>query len=193
MNPQLIGLAGYARVGKDTVGQILVDAHGYERRAFADKLRELAWQVDPVWGELVAERGYEDVKSDPLYAHALRTFLVNLGAGARKVLGGGVWLDACLPGGTGNWEQRRWNGRDWIEPCPPTVVTDVRYLNEALRIRDLGGEVWYISRPGVEAANEEEALSISFVVNECPVRWFVNDHDLVNLPYVVSRFLAHDV
>jgi hypothetical protein len=34
------------------------------------------------------------------------------------------------------------------------VVTDVRFENEAAMIKLMGGEVWRVKRPGVEAVND---------------------------------------
>jgi len=153
VKPHLIGLSGYAGVGKSTVGQILVDEYGYEQRAFADKLRELAWEAWPLIGASVREMGYEEAKRDlPL----VREFLVTLGAGARKVLGADVWVDALLP-------RHLPPCHFWQEHYPDTVITDVRYANEALRIKQLGGQVWHIERPHIGPANEEEARSIALL------------------------------
>jgi 50S ribosomal subunit-associated GTPase HflX len=44
----IIGLSGYAQVGKDTVANILVQHHGYKRVAFADKIRECLFALDPI-------------------------------------------------------------------------------------------------------------------------------------------------
>lgn len=181
--PNLIGLAGYARVGKDTVGAILTEEFGYERRAFADKLRELAWRVDPALGQLVQEHGYEGVKTMPVSGPWMRELLVALGAGAREVLGGEVWLDACLPAKHGV-VRRNWLAQNKI------VVTDVRYPNEAQRVIDLGGQVWYIIRPEVGPANDEEARSISALLHQCSVRALVNDGPLESLHWRVRGLLG---
>lgn len=46
-------------------------------------------------------------------------------------------------------------------PRPQAVITDVRYLNEARMILDLGGKVVRLYRPGVMPANEEEQDSLA--------------------------------
>ena len=33
------------------------------------------------------------------------------------------------------------------------VITDVRFENEAVMVRQLGGEIWRIQRPGIQAVN----------------------------------------
>jgi hypothetical protein len=171
VKPHLIGLAGFARSGKSTIGGILAE-HGYEQRAFADKLRELAAEVDPEYASAVLRDGYERAKERQPF---IRELLVALGAGCRKVLGPDVWVDALL----GHWPA------GWQEPG--VVVTDVRYANEALRIKQLGGEVWYVQRFGVGPANEEEYRS--FKLLPPPDCIIVNDGSLEALAKTVNDAL----
>jgi hypothetical protein len=192
--PKLVGICGYARCGKNTIGDILSTHCGFEQRAFADKLRELAAACDPLieigesfdpgsenYGVLLEQFGYEFCKDS--YPE-VRRFLVALGKGVREVLGGDVWLDACLPAPwTPGWES------GWI--LGPTVVTDVRYPNEARRIRDLGGEVWYIDRPKCGPANDEEDRTISDILDDdlCD-QLICNDGTLGDLKRSVSSALG---
>ena len=44
----ILGLAGYATSGKDTVGRYLVEEHGFTRLAFADTLKRFALAVNPI-------------------------------------------------------------------------------------------------------------------------------------------------
>ena len=46
----IIGLTGYAQSGKDTLANILVENYGYTRVAFADKIREFLYEVNPMVG-----------------------------------------------------------------------------------------------------------------------------------------------
>ncbi|WP_277209196.1 hypothetical protein [Isoptericola croceus] len=43
----IVALSGYARAGKDTVADRLVEAHGYRKFAHADVLRESLFELDP--------------------------------------------------------------------------------------------------------------------------------------------------
>lgn len=185
-NPQLIGLCGYARSGKNTVGDFLTEQYGYEQRAFADKLRDLAVYIDPYIGDEEvrysdeAVFNYERAKNE---FPEVRRFLVALGKGVREVLGGGIWLDACLPvkfPATFDDDSLLfgWDG-------PPTVITDVRYPNEAQRILDLGGEVWYLNRLGHYGVNEEEVTSISKILDQGLVSYHLYNTDTV--PYLKVR------
>lgn len=69
----------------------------------------------------------------------VRERLQRFAMAARSVLGVDVWLDAALAD---------------VDPLFDDVVfTDVRFPNEAQRIRELGGTVWRIIRPGTEPVN----------------------------------------
>lgn len=144
----LIGLTGYAQVGKDTVGRILVEQHGFKRTAFADPLRKGLLALDPwiLLGEgvgfarlshLVGVHGWDNAKTD--YPE-VRVLLQRYGTEAgRNIHGQGCWIEA--------WHRSCSNiGSD-------IVVTDVRFENEADEIHRLGGEVWCITRPGFEPVN----------------------------------------
>lgn len=162
----LIGLSGYARSGKDTAAAALIEA-GWERRAFADTLREFLYAVNPVipikgkpyrLARLVDAYGWEAVK----VAHdEVRELLQRLGTDAgRKILGENVWVTATLAGIT-----------------QPTVVTDVRFPNEADAVRARGGLVVRVLREGTGPVNghvSETALDDydfdTYLVNVATVR-----------------------
>lgn len=129
--PSIIGLAGYAQSGKDTAARYLAE-RGYERRAFADGVRVLCRKTDPILDRYVAERGWEEAKRDP----TTRQYLQSVGLACRDVFGPDVWVDLALKG------------------LPAlTVVTDVRFPNEADAIRERGGVIWRIIRPDTGPVN----------------------------------------
>lgn len=158
---RLIGLCGYAGSGKDTAAAVLVDEHGWERRAFADKLRWVAEEANPLVEtrdgrilrlyELVTREGWDQAKQHP----DVRRYLQSLGAAVRGSLGERVWIDACLRHLTG-----------------PTVVTDVRYRNEAAAIEDRGGILVRVTRPGTGPVNGHSS--------EHDLDGYPVDHELVN-------------
>lgn len=177
----VIGLAGYARVGKDTAAAHLVDAHGFVRVGFADPLKDLAYELNPtVEGtmegvvvelrSIVQHFGWDRGKT--LFPE-VRDYLVTLGAGARKIIGPEVWTTAL---------------RHRVEALGDVdvVVSDVRYPNEAQLVRDLGGIVWGITRPNVGPANEEEERSMADVF---PHRWISNGGTEADLRTVVDASL----
>lgn len=141
----IIGLGYSARSGKDTAAAALVRDMGFHRRAFADKLKELALKADPLVTTNVQAvnvstgaghlkhvfhglGGWEGVKD--VYPHA-REFLQNLGTGAREVFGETFWIDQALAD---------------LDPDEDYVFSDVRFLNEAEAIKGLGGFVILVDR-----------------------------------------------
>jgi len=137
----IIGLTGYARSGKDSVAKVLVDHYGFIRLAFADPIRELLLEINPILDKgnrlssLVNEYGWDIAKGQP----EVRRLLQTLGVGARKVFGENHWIVEAFKN---------------IDPTKNYVVTDVRFSNEADWIKDIyNGQIWRIKRPGVDAIN----------------------------------------
>lgn len=46
---QIIGLSGYGKAGKDEVGRLLVEEHGYVRYAKGDLIKDAAWRLNPIF------------------------------------------------------------------------------------------------------------------------------------------------
>ncbi len=147
----LIGLCGYARSGKDTVGDILNEHYGYEKFSFADPIRELARQANPIvsyqvdetgvinpvrYNEAVAQHGYDDAKEK---VPEVRKFLQNLGLGAREVLGQSVWVNTVM---------KR------VMPEDKLVNVSTRFFDEEVAIRSFGGKIILITRPGYGPVND---------------------------------------
>jgi len=146
----IIGLTGYAQSGKDTVAKILVEKYGYTRVAFADRIREFLYDMNPMVDtvafepiflkERVDRDGWEVAKKNPHIRRALQ----NAGVSARKVFGEDFWVNEVLKS---------------IDPADNIVITDVRFTNEAETIKLITqftgqpSQIWRIKRLGVEAVN----------------------------------------
>ena len=136
----IIGLTGYAQSGKDSVAKILVEEYGFTRVAFADKIRELLYEMNPNFRDTLLQQavnahGWDEVKSDP----TVRRMMQNLGVGARKLFGENFWVHQAM--------------NSMANAHPNVVVTDVRFINEADTLKTNGGQLWRVKRPGVEAIN----------------------------------------
>ncbi len=138
----VIGLAGYARAGKDTVARMITE-YRFEQRSFATPLKQCLAALNPFDGEDYNTRvsdqlhhgGWEYAKTIP----EIRSLLQRLGTEAgRDVLGQDVWVNALF--NTPN------NGR--------LVISDVRFPNEAAAIKARGGLLWRVLRPGAGPAND---------------------------------------
>lgn len=133
----IIGFGSKARIGKDYAASELSKFYTVERVAFADALKDdLA---------VIFARSGLDLKemlNVPATKERVRPLLVEYGQTMRK-FHPDIWVDRAL------------TGREFTSQI--TIVTDVRFPNEANRIKELGG--YYIEiDTDIEPANETEAL-----------------------------------
>ena len=136
----IIGLSGYATSGKNLVADLL--GSKYNQRAFADPMRKALYKLNPRVTQLlrvrdvVDEYGWDTAKTlFPELRQQLQVIGTEVG---RHMIHDDVWVDIALRG---------------VLPEDDLVITDVRFRNEAVAIKKLGGQVWRIVRPGVGALN----------------------------------------
>lgn len=169
----IIGISGYARSGKDTVAELLVNKYGFERVAFADALRNFVYEMNPLVNrennirEIVDALGWDEAKAKP----EVRECLQNVGLAARKQFGEEFWVRQAL--GKVGYTQN-------------VVITDVRFKNEAASIKDKDySQMWRVTRPGVGPINKH----ISEVDLDDWNRWdyeFINSGSLEDLEFTIS-------
>lgn len=142
----LIGLSGYARSGKDTVADYLVQKYGFTRMAFADPMKESLYNLNPnisVGGNpgvslayAVDHFGWEQLKG---LSEEVRPLLQRMGTEVgRNMFGEDFWVDYAI-------------GKSWQHDN--VVFSDVRFKNEANVIVKNWGLNWRINRPDVGPAN----------------------------------------
>ena len=168
-----IGLVGYSQSGKDTVADILVKNYGYTRVAFADKIREFLYGLNPMVAcsptgylqDLVNLVGWDAAKQEP----QVRRLLQDLGNSARKTIDENVWVTLAL----GN-----------IDVNKRVVITDVRFENEAMMIKLMGGQLWRVKRVGVGPVNDHvsESELEGYKVNQI----FVNNGTIEDLEALIK-------
>lgn len=141
--PEIIGLCGYARSGKDEVAKVLKELGGYERISFADPIRSAIYTLNPMITEnglriqnLVDTLGWEHVKVQ--YTEIRRLLQIFGTEVAREQWSDSFWVDLAF---------------SKMEDDGKYVITDVRFPNEAAAVAAHGGELWRISRPGVGPVN----------------------------------------
>lgn len=155
----IIGLAGYAQSGKDSAAKTLVEEHGFVRLAFADKLRECVYALDPqvtIWHgpdtyqtnaelttvqEIVATEGWDGAKQHDEVRRLLQVMGTEVG---RELIDQDVWLNLV---------------RKQIRRGVDYVITDVRFLTEFEAVHSWGGEVWRIVRDGTGPVNAHKSES----------------------------------
>ncbi len=139
----IIGLTGQMQSGKDTVGAYLVEHHGFTRLAFADKLKEAVANLLDISIEEVNTYKMQDQvsvsihtgRADQFYSlktFTFRGFLQRFGTEmARETFWYDFWLDLVFNG---------------IEENVDYVITDVRFKNEAERIKSHEGFILRLYR-----------------------------------------------
>jgi len=133
---KLIGLTGLPRCGKDTFAERLVGHHGYVRRAFATPLKAAAAILlgREVW-EMEGQQGFDRDAILPEWGFSTRDFLQKLGTEClRNQIRQDFWIKKML---------------NSMRMSDSIVITDVRFTNEAKLVRDLGGTIIGIARPGL--------------------------------------------
>lgn len=169
----ILGAMGKKRSGKDTFAARLVAEHGFTRIAFADALKDVALDLDPIidngpfvrangslavhhsrLSDIVEKAGWEAAKDRP----EVRRILQALGVAMRTHVDLDVWVDAAMA------KADRIPG--------PVVITDVRFPNEADRVRAGGGKLVRVQRPGL--------LDADFHVSETALDDHLSDFTVSN-------------
>ena len=137
----IIGISGYANAGKDEVGRILCENHGFVRRSVGDILLDVLRKTNPLVLMQGAEVGkwragefqdYEFLKSET----DARELMQRMGDSLRENFGKNCLIDAVL-----------------TNAPPNMVMTSTRHVSEADRIRSSGGLIWRVNRPGCAPVN----------------------------------------
>ena len=148
MGLSIIGIAGAARVGKDTVCSELIDylekkGVTARRLAFADALK------NDINHFLLDKAGVNAYSNEEDHKLLIRPLLVAYGKLMRDLSGGLYWINELNKGIKKNLEQG-----------VVSIVSDVRYPNEARWINSIkNGITIHLTRNGINCANEEESIN----------------------------------
>lgn len=130
----IIGIHGKARSGKDTVGNLIRKYNpesNWHTKAFADKIKVIAAEILALDPKIVFDDAFK-LAEIPRLKMTGRDFLQKLGTDVfREHISEDVWVNALL---------------DEYKPGMNWVITDVRFRNEADRIKQLGGKVIKVIR-----------------------------------------------
>ncbi len=131
----MVGVAGYARSGKDTFAHALVEGAGFTRRALADAIKEDVARFLGIAVEEV-ERRKDDLR------HLLKWYGTEW---RRRECGGDYWIRRL---------------KLWCRMhtrVARLVVPDVRFPNEAKWIKSQGGIVVRVVKTGQERPSDHES------------------------------------
>ncbi len=201
--PQIIALTGPAGCGKDTVADLLATHGGYTKLAFADPLRAEIQEAFGIEPALLSRRDLKEVPTEQLALRHCQA-LGFVGAVGVHLSGNGApaadWLTcARSPRQIMQWwgteYRRRQNPDFWASALANRikvridagswrfVVSDLRFTNEAEKIRALGGVVWQVKRPGYAPATAH--ASDTDGSNLQPVVVLNNSRDIPHLQRLV--------
>lgn len=182
MELKLIGLYGPSRAGKDSVAYFLHQDFGFTQKAMADGIRQILLGLNPilkdnggvVWELLdLFDACHGDWDIVKARASESVDYMINLGQACRDVLGEQVWLERVI---------KDFDGDNSI------CISDVRQPNEYHAIKELGGQVWKISRPGVVKRGMDgllEGLDFDATID--------NRGSLADLRGIVQATIANDI
>lgn len=184
----LIALMGPMHAGKDTVGKVLVEQHGFVRYAFADAVKEAALALNPIvsihmdeldsppgrqlrilrLSDFVEAEGMEHAKAHPEVRRLLQRMGTEVG---RDVIDPDVWVDIV---------DRRSRREERV------VITDCRFPNEVAWTRRKGGHVVRIHRDGTGGGTHASEALLETIE---PDFHFDNNGPLADLPQAVELML----
>lgn len=144
--PHLIAFTGLAQSGKTTAAKFLWSYHLF---SFADPLRQM----------LAVLTHCKDKNTTPeeLCGRTVRYALQTLGTEwGRNTIGKDIWVEYTR---RRIKEHLRENGWGWGEENG-AVIDDLRFDDEAKMIRQEGGKIVHIYRPGLERMNHESENGI---------------------------------
>jgi hypothetical protein len=145
---RLIGLCGDAGAGKGSVAAVLAGM-GFLEMAFADRIYQA---VAVITGYSIADLKNRRFKEEPLPwlggkspRHLLQTLGTEWG---RQTVSPDLWVTMTM-----RHIDHLARGLDDIA----VVITDVRFANEAEAIRQRGGVIWEVRRPGASCLDAAAA------------------------------------
>jgi hypothetical protein len=219
MKFHLYGLCGYAGTGKDTVADLLCTHLGFRKFAFADTLRAEvaeAFGVDRIYftsqhtknvpmAALMMERAPHG------FVGAVALTVDSSGRNARGQLSEAWMTEPRTPRQIMQWwgteYRRRQSSLYWVNALAARifehrragndriVITDCRFANEVDLVRAYGGQLWQVTRPGVDGGSTPERGHVSATdgTEFEPDAVIANLHDIRHLQQLVlTEFLARE-
>lgn len=167
----VIGIAGKARSGKDTVADFIVAAIGGYKYSFADPMRAM---LNAGFGIDMHSKYWQDRKEDPIpiLGKSPRQMLQTLGTEwGRQLVNDKVWLILA--------------NQKLLRRGPGMVIDAIRFQNEADWVRSVGGQVIHIERPGVQEVNPHSSENGVLRAPEDPV--IINNGTLEDLQVHIRK------
>ena len=180
-NIALIGITGYAGVGKDTVRGML-EQKGFTGLAFADPIRAMLRTLLRSSGlneAYMDSRAFKE-RTIPELGVSYRHLAQTLGTEWGRAVQPDLWLRLAA-------NKMMMASRE--DAAAQFVISDVRFANEADFVRQLGGQIWRIER--ADAPSVREHVSESEIDRLKVDQYIHNDGSLVELQRLVCMALDY--
>jgi hypothetical protein len=137
---RIIAFFGYKGCGKSEAAKQLIEAHGFTRHSFATPLKRMLQTLGlseaDLWG------AHKETPSALLGGKTPRWAMQSLGSEwGRTCIDANIWVRA--------WQQSL--------PSGAVVVDDMRFPNEAVAVKLVGGHIVKIERPGLQVDTSHES------------------------------------
>jgi hypothetical protein len=173
----VIGIAGLARTGKDTIGKHLVNRHSFLSLAFARALKEA---MQGAFSLNYYEALSDEFKEKPIVDWNNRTprsLMIEMSDIFKAKFGQDFWIRSL---------DRRLNHMSHLDN--KFVITDVRFENEAQYIRWIGGRIWHVKRD-IDRINDHESENGIMVVEGEPLIY--NEGSVEELTQKVDKLISN--
>lgn len=156
----IIGIAGFAGSGKDTLAKAICLNHGFASFAFADKLKEIIADLYDLPIEYFHDRVLKNKPHANLNGKSPRKAAQLIGTqGFRDMIDPMTWI---------NYVMRR--ARETMATGKSVVITDVRFPEELQTIRSFQGSLLIgLEREGSESYAHESEAYIPEIIRQCDV------------------------
>lgn len=170
--PKLVAFTGLAMSGKTTCADWMRDKFGFVRLSFAGPIKRMI-------ATLTDERD-KNAMPDALCGQTLRHAYQTLGTEwGRNLIGHDIWLRAA------RHDIERYRGG-----CAGITLDDARFCNEAQLIRDMGGVVIRLHRPGLEQMQHASEAGISRALVDAEIEASTSEELIERLDVVLTRIKA---
>jgi|GEM_PF-610385 len=169
----LIGIAGPARAGKDTLASYLLDnlSDDWSRSSFADPIKEMLRAIGVDCSDDAKAVVNDDYGVTP--RHMMQTLGTEWG---RQTIDNDIWVKAFAR----------------LNACECVIVPDVRFENEAALVREHGVLIHLVGRGGIEGSHvSENAIEFKpgdiVIDNSRDLAWL---HGQVDGNAILGEFIA---